>query len=226
MESVSIIIPVLNEAAIVAQAIERAWATTPLEVIVVDGGSRDAACDVATQERCTLLRSQQGRGVQQNTGASHAQGSVLLFLHADTWLAPDGVRQIQRACEDPAVLVGCFRQHIEADGYAYRLLERGNAWRASRRGLPYGDQGIFLRRSFFEDLGGFPETAFMEDWQLMRRARRRAWPVLLPGPIYVSPRRWQRHGVIRQTFRNWMLVAAATFGVHPNRLTRFYRHER
>jgi rSAM/selenodomain-associated transferase 2 len=226
VEQVSIIIPVLNEAARVAQAIERAWATGPLEVIVEDGGSDDGTYEIAAAQPCRALRSKQGRGVQQNTGARQARGSVLLFLHADTWLAPDGVRQIQQACRDPAVRVGCFRQRIEADGFAYRLLERGNAFRALRLGLPYGDQGLFFRRWFFEELGGFPETPFMEDWQLMRRARRRTRPVLLPGPLYVSARRWQRHGIIRQTLRNWMLITAAMLGVSPDRLVQFYRHER
>ncbi|MEX2139873.1 MAG: TIGR04283 family arsenosugar biosynthesis glycosyltransferase [Pirellulales bacterium] len=226
MESVSIIIPVLNEAAVVAQAIQRAWATEPLEVIVVDGGSDDATYDIAESERCHLLRSPQGRGVQQNMGARQAQGSVLLFLHADTWLAPDGIRQMQHACTNPSVRVGCFRQRIEADGVAYRLLERGNAWRASRLGMPYGDQGLFFRRSFLDELGGFPDTPFMEDWLLMRRARRRARPRLLPGPLHVSPRRWQRNGILRQTLRNWLLITATTLGASPDRLARFYRHHR
>ena len=226
MEQVSIIIPVLNEAARVAQAIDRAWAAGPLEVIVVDGGSNDGTYDIASREHCQLLRSKQGRGVQQNTGARHAQGSVLLFLHADTWLPPDGVQQLQQACRDPAVRVGCFRQRIDADGFAYRLLERGNAFRAQRLGLPYGDQGLFFRRSFFNELGGFPETALMEDWLLMRRARRRVRPVLLRGPLYVSARRWQRHGIVRQSLRNWMLIAAAVLGASPDRLVRFYRCDR
>ena len=225
-QSVSIIIPILNEAALAAHAIERAWAARPLEVIVVDGGSADGTYEIAAAGNCRALQSQHGRGVQQNTGARHARGSVLLFLHADTWLVPGGVRQIQRACEDPAVHVGCFRQRIEADGFAYRLLERGNAWRASRLGMPYGDQGLFFRREFFEQLGGFPETPFMEDWHLMRRARRHSRPVLLEGPLYVSARRWQRQGIVRQTMRNWLLTSAATLGISPERLARFYRHQR
>jgi rSAM/selenodomain-associated transferase 2 len=226
VEQVSIIIPVLNEAARVAQAIDRACATGPLEVIVVDGGSNDGTYKIAAAQRCHVLQSKQGRGVQQNTGARHAQGSVLLFLHADTWLPADGVQQIQRACENPLVRVGCFRQRIEAHGFAYRLLECGNAIRAKRLGLPYGDQGLFFRRSFFEELGGFPETALMEDWLLMRRARCRARPALLPGPLHVSARRWQQHGVVRQTLRNWMLVTAAALGVSPEKLATFYRHDR
>jgi rSAM/selenodomain-associated transferase 2 len=226
VESVSIIIPVLNEAARVAQAIGRAWAAGPLEVIVVDGGSRDATCEIAAQCRCQLLESTRGRGLQQNVGARRAAGAVLLFLHADTWLDPQAISQIHAALRDPRVLVGCFRQRIEADGMLYRLLEHGNAWRVRRRGMVYGDQGIFFRRSWFEEMDGFPEVPLMEDWLLMRRLRRLSWPILLPGPVHVSPRRWQRNGIIRQTLRNWALVSAARLGVSTERLARFYRHER
>jgi len=110
-------------------------------------------------------------------------------------------------------------------GIAYRLLERGNAVRAARLGLPYGDQGIFLRRSLFDRVGGFAEVAIMEDLLLMKRVRRLTRPVLLRGPLYVSARRWQRNGVVRQTARNWLLVAALHLGAKPERLAAWYRPE-
>lgn len=147
---------------------------------------------------------------------------MLLFLHADNWLAPDAVEQIRRALTDEDAAGGAFRQRIEAEGAAYRLLERGNAWRARRRGLPYGDQGIFVRRDLFFQLGGFPEVDLMEDLLFMKRFRRVARPLLLEGPLYVDPRRWARCGVVRQTGRNWLLLLAARLGVSPNRLARFY----
>jgi rSAM/selenodomain-associated transferase 2 len=169
-----------------------------------------------------VLSGSRGRAVQQNLGAAHATGDVLLFLHADTWLAASGCRQIDEALREERTRCGAFRQRIEAEPVAYRLLERGNAWRARRWGLPYGDQGLFVRRETFQEAGGFPEVQLMEDWLLMRRLRRIAWPVVLPGPLHVSPRRWQRHGIVRQTLRNWALVAAATAGVSPHRLAQFY----
>jgi rSAM/selenodomain-associated transferase 2 len=219
---ISVIIPALNEAEGIAAAIERAWANKPHEVLVVDGGSSDDTQTIAKQCGATLLCGPRGRAVQQNLGAAQATGDVLLFLHADTWLESDGCRQIAESLRDETKLCGAFRQRIDAEGAAFRLLERGNAWRARRLGLPYGDQGLFLRRETFRQLGGFPEVQLMEDWLLMRRLRRIAWPVLLPGPLHVSPRRWQRHGLPRQTARNWLLVAAATMGVSPNRLVKFY----
>lgn len=222
MSGISIIIPTLNEAARITDAVERAWANRPRQVLVVDGGSHDDTAGLAQRAGAKVLNSPRGRAVQQNRGAAEASGEVLLFLHADTWLTAEGCRQIQRAVKEQHAACGAFRQAIEAEGWPYRLLERGNAWRACRWGLPYGDQGLFVQRETFAQLGGFPEASLMEDWMLMRRLRKIAWPVLLPGPLYVSARRWQRHGIVRQTLRNWTLVAAALAGVSPNRLAQFY----
>jgi hypothetical protein len=105
----------------------------------------------------------------------------------------------------------------------YRCLDRGNAARVRWRGSAYGDQAIWMRRQLFFDLGGFPDVPLLEDLLLMRRFRRRAWPVLLPGPLHVSARRWQRHGVMRQTLRNWSILAAHACGASPQRLAHWYR---
>jgi rSAM/selenodomain-associated transferase 2 len=219
---VSIVIPALNEAAIIGRSVTSALATGPHEVIVADGGSGDDTASLARAAGARVVDSARGRAVQQNVGARAASGDILLFLHADTRLAEEGVRQIEAALADARVGCGAFRQTIEAAGWLYRLLERGNGWRAARRGLPYGDQGIFVRRALFEEIGGFPELRLMEDVFLLRRLRQRTWPVLLPGPLYVSARRWQRRGVVRQTLRNWILLGSARLGIHPDRLARFY----
>jgi rSAM/selenodomain-associated transferase 2 len=219
---ISIIIPALNESQGIARAVERAWATGPAEVLVVDGGSRDQTSEIAAAAGASVLHSQRGRAHQQNLGAEKAVGEIFLFLHADNWLAAEGLDQVTRALRDPAVQCGAFWQRIEAPAAIYRAIEHGNAFRARQLGLPYGDQGIFVRRSAFEAVGGFPDVELMEDLLLMRRLRKLAKPVLLPGPISVSARRWQKRGVLRQTLLNWSLFAAERLGMSPDSLARYY----
>ncbi len=223
---VSLIIPALNEEAVIASAVRRAWEAGASEVIVVDGGSDDRTREIAAQQDCRLIESSPGRAVQQNAGAMAASGEVLLFVHADNWLARGAVRQVTKALRKPSIYGGAFEQHIDATGYAYRLLEATNAWRVRWWGMAFGDQGIFLRREFFFALGGFPEVRLMEDVMLMEKFCRRARPVLLPGPMHVNPRRWQRYGVLRQTIRNWAIRLAYGWGVSPDRLADYYaRHD-
>ena len=152
------------------------------------------------------MTCQRGRGYQLNAGARSASGDVLLFLHADCWLEPDAKSQIEAALSDPKIVGGAFRQRITHNRTIFRWLEWGNAARVRWRKLPYGDQGIFLRRETFEALGGFAEVRLMEDVLLMQELRRRRGMIkLLPGPLHVDPRRWLAQGVVRQTLK--------TFGV-------------
>ena len=222
MVRLSVIIPALNEAANISRSIHTAWTAGANEVIVVDGGSDDATPWLAATAKCKLLESACGRATQQNVGARAANGDVLLFLHADNWLAAAVAEQIDAALADPRRVCGALRQKIEAQGPAYRLLEFGNNLRVRLFGMPYGDQAIFVKRSVFEDVGGFSEVPLMEDVLLMQRLRRLAWPVLLPGPVYVSPRRWERNGITRQTLRNWWLLARFTCGASPQTLAKNY----
>jgi rSAM/selenodomain-associated transferase 2 len=219
----SVIIPAINEAAHIGRAVRSAWEAGASEVFVADGGSADDTSKLGAGAGALVIVGPPGRAAQQNAAAREATGDVLLFLHADNALPAEAAKQIESALLDPKVFHGAFRQRIDAPGIGYRLLERGNAARVRSLGLPYGDQAIFIRRGVFEDAGGFPEVPLMEDLILMQRLRRRAWPVLLPGPLVISPRRWQRHGIIRQTIRNWRLTAAYSLGSSPEQLAQQYR---
>lgn len=219
---VSIVIPALNEAAVIAAAVQRARALAPREVLVVDGGSVDATAELARSAGAEVLAARRGRALQQNAGAHAARGAWLLFLHADCWLDARAADQIATVLARPGTTHGAFRQRIAARGCVFRALEHGNAARVRLLGLPYGDQGIFVRRDLFWSLGGFPEVALLEDVLLAQRLRRIRRPALLTGPLHVSARRWQRQGVLRQTLRNWSILAAFAGGVSPDRLARFY----
>jgi rSAM/selenodomain-associated transferase 2 len=178
---------------------------------------------VAERQGAQVIAAPRGRARQQNVGAALARGDVFLFLHADNWLGEDCRSQVERALES-GCSAAAFRQRIEADGYIYRLLERGNAARARWLKLPYGDQGIVVRRDLFERLGGFPDVQLMEDVLLMRKLRQLTTPILLPGPLHVSARRWEAHGVVRQTLRNWAILAAWRLGIRIDRLAQFYHN--
>ena len=220
--SVSVIVPALNESLRIARAVNSAFTAGAGEVIVVDGGSTDDTTQQADKAGALVVNSQPGRAVQQNAGAELARGNVLLFLHADNWLDVDTIQQISQHCQSRAHVAGAFRQSIDAAGLAYRILERGNALRAGWLGRPYGDQGIFVDKQLFADVGCFPDVPLMEDVLIMRQIRLHLRPALLPGPIHVDARRWQQGGIVRQTLRNWSLLAAHTLGWSPDQLARFY----
>ena len=219
----SVIIPAINEAVSVGRAVDSAWDAGAAEVFVADGGSSDQTVQVAAERRAIVVNASPGRARQQNAAAREATGDVLLFLHADNWLAGGVAEQVRTALADSRRIHGALRQRIDAAGLANRILERGNAARVRLLGLPYGDQAIFVRKETFLAAGGFPDVALMEDVLLMQRLRRLSWPVLLPGPVCVSSRRWQKHGVVRQTIRNWTLLAGFAVGVSPERLAGYYR---
>jgi rSAM/selenodomain-associated transferase 2 len=222
----SIVIPTLDEADNIEHAVQSAWELSPCEVIVADGGSEDGTREIAGQAGATVVCSRPGRGWQQNAGARESSGNVLLFLHADSWLPAAAKEQMGQALENPATPGGAFRQRIDAPGFLFRALEWGNSQRVLQRRIAYGDQGIFLRRSTFESVGGFPNLRLMEDLRLSRQVRKLGRLALLPGPLHVSARRWKQRGVIRQTARNWLLVTAERFGVSPDRLADYYANHR
>ncbi len=223
---VSFIIPALNEVGNISRAVESARQAGAFEVIVVDGGSDDDTREAALAAGAIVQQSEPGRAAQQNAGAAVARGDVLLFQHADNWCATQSTEQIIAALADPNVLGGAFRQRVDAAGALFRCLEFGNALRVRLFRLPYGDQGIFMRREVFQRLGGFPDVPLMEDVLLMQAFRRLARPVLLAGPHHVNARRWRQHGVVRQTLRNWRILIAHTLGAPPEKLARIYgRHD-
>jgi rSAM/selenodomain-associated transferase 2 len=219
--TVSVIIPTFNEESCLGETLRRLREERPHEILVADGGSEDGTCRLAAAAD-RLLHAPRGRAAQMNYAAAHATGEVLLFLHADC-VPEAGALAAAEACLRPrAVAAGCFRMAVAAPGLAYRMIGAAAAARVRLTGLVYGDQGLFVRRELFERVGGFPPLRFMEDVFVSRALRQHGRVVVAPRRVFVSPRRWRREGVVRQTLRNWALTALAAGGVHPDRLAAFY----
>jgi len=218
----SVVIPTWNEAEHLAATLvglpERA------EVVVADGGSADGTVEIARRSGARVLACEQGRARQMNRGARETRGDTLLFLHADAVLESGATEAIEGALGDPAVVGGFFRLQIRSPRAALKLVALGSNIRARALGLPYGDQGLFLRRSVYEDLGGFPDVPFLEDVALIRMVRRRRKGRLVPLDVTVSTgdRHWRDLGVLPATVLNWTMVALYFAGLSPETLSPHY----
>lgn len=220
--SLSIILPTLNEAATIAATVRSLrLGGGDIEIIVADGGSTDGTVEqAALADR--VLRGPRGRAAQMNLGAEHARGDVLLFLHADCALEAGALAGVRDAFKTRKCQAACFTMRVAAEGFWYRCIDWCASARVRLTGIVYGDQGLAIRARDFHALGGFPRVRFLEDVLFSKRLRSRCRPQVLPWKVFVSPRRWQKHGLVRQTLRNWTLLSAALAGVPPDRLAEYY----
>jgi rSAM/selenodomain-associated transferase 2 len=219
----SIIVPVLNESATIGSVL---LALAPLrsrgaQVIVVDGASQDDTLAQAQSLADTVVHSSRGRARQMNAGAALAQGSMLLFLHADT-LLPEGADAIVLAAMRAGATWGRFDVRIDGRSHVLALVAALMNLRSRLSGIATGDQAIFVRRSTFETLGGFPDQPLMEDIELSKRLLRVAPPTCLRARVRTSGRRWETRGVWRTIFLMWCLRWRYWRGEAPEQLARAY----
>jgi rSAM/selenodomain-associated transferase 2 len=222
--TISVIIPAWNEASTIVGCLRAIAAEAPHEIIVVDAGSPDGTGELARGTGLArVIESDRGRALQQNAGASHSTGDLLLFLHADCRIEPGALGAAGRFLRDnPRVPAACFRMQVPARNALYRPIEAAAHLRAGVLGLPYGDQGLLARRDAFFRVGGFPDAPIMEDLILAQRLSRLGRIALLASRIVVSDRRWRRQGIVRQTLRNWILTGLHGAGVSATTLARHY----
>ena len=217
--SISVVIPALDEESWLAAAIRSVRAQA--EVLVVDGGSRDETRAVAAAEGAVVLQTPPGRGRQLDAGARAARGEWLVFLHADTRLEAGWSEALDALPAD--VVGGAFRLAIDSPGAGFRCLEMGVRARVRLLRLPYGDQALFARREAYERIGGMPHLPLMEDVAFVGRLRRAGRLAFLRPRAFTSPRRWERHGLVGATLRNWWLLLLYAMGHPPARLAQRYR---
>jgi len=226
----SIVIPTLNAAdtldatlAALDDGGARGRHLPALEIIVVDGGSSDGTRAVAETMGARVVAATSGRGRQMIAGTDAAGGEWLLFLHADTRLAPGWSAAAAAFMADPANAerAGYFRFALDDRAPAARRLERLVAWRCRRLGLPYGDQGLLIARRFYDALGGYRPLAMMEDVAFVRRIGRRRL-VLLDATALTSARRYERDGYIARSARNLLCLVLYFLGLPPRLIARLY----
>ena len=220
---ISVIIPTLNEAGSIVPTLKSVQEERPHEVIVVDGGSTDETCRLAADSGVRVISSRARRATQMNAGAAGVTGNVLLFLHADTTPPRFWSRLVTEALGNTGVAAGAFGFGIAEEFSGRRMLEWATNWRSRWRQMPYGDQALFLTRELFEEEGGFADLPIMEDYEFVRRLRRRGRIVTLAERAITSGRRWQQHGVLRTTIRNQLMIARYHLGVSPDTLASGYR---
>jgi rSAM/selenodomain-associated transferase 2 len=221
-ESISAIVPTLNEAALIGGLIRRLGALRPEpEIVVVDGGSEDDTVALASGA-ALVVRAPRGRAAQMNAGARAASGGVLWFLHADCLPSERSTRLILECLSDPEVVGGGFRWGLDGSRWYYPAVTAAAHAKNKLRGSLFGDMGIFVRRDAFEELGGYAEIPIFEEVELNRRLKRLGRTVILDEVLPSSDRRLRERGPVRSFIENDVLKVAYALGLSPERLRRFY----
>lgn len=221
--TLSIIMPVLNEAARIEAALMalQPYRARGVEVIVADGGSSDGTPELARALADQVIKAPHGRASQMNAGASVARGDLLLFLHADTTLPDDADHLIRDGLLKTNQTWGRFDVRFDRGGALWLVALTMN-WRSRLTGIATGDQAMFMTRAAYNEAGGFPAIALMEDVALSARLKRKARPLCLTARVTTSGERWRKHGTLRTILLMWRLRLAYFLGADPAKLARAY----
>ena len=222
--SISVIIPVLNEAAFIGPLLASLYKDGDLEIIVVDGGSTDDTLSVLNRfPLLKIVSSSMGRGIQLNQGAKMATGEILWFLHADSIIPKNWREVIEEILSEPGVAAGSFPLEFSEDRWMLRVF--GAFSRLNHPLLTYGDQGYFMYRHVFDKVGGFKDYPILEDVEIQCRLRKVGRWKKSKSSLITSARRFIARGIIRQQLKNVGIVGLFLSGASPFWLSRFYLPE-
>ena len=216
--------PVLNEAAALADYLRplQSLRQRHCELIIVDGGSNDETVAIARSLADQVLTAVKGRALQMNAGAAVANGDILWFLHGDTLPPQNSDALIREALTKPSRIWGRFNVRLSGRHPLLRIVEIMMNLRSCLTGITTGDQGIFICRETFEQIGGYPEIALMEDIAISKSLKRIKRPVCLLQSLLTSSRRWEQNGIIKTILLMWSLRLLYFFGADPKKLVRIY----
>lgn len=222
---ISVIIPILNEENILEKTLSRLQPELKNhELIIVDGGSTDGSIHIA-EKYGKVIKSEQGRAKQLNAGAAAATGEILIFLHADVWLEQGAGKAVESALLSGYV-GGGFLQKIDGHSILYRIIEKTADMRGKYLKVFYGDSGIYVKRTDFERIGGFPEVPIMEEIGFSKALRKLGKTKMVKPRIHISARRWEANGIVRTTTINWLITFLYFLGFSLERLAKLYRNIR
>ncbi len=223
-ESISIIIPVINEEKVITQTIDKLIKYPSVEIIFVDGGSNDKTVEIIENLGLKVICSPKlCRSYQMNLGAKEARGNILLFLHGDTFLPEDFPQIIAKIISKKDFVAGAFRLQIDSQKPIYRWLEKLVTFRSQFLSLPYGDQAIFLTKKQFENVNGFNNLKIMEDFSLIKKLQKKGTVYLTSEAVTTSARRWEKLGLFKTTLINQLMISGYYLGIPNDKLAQFYR---
>lgn len=223
--SLAIVIPVFNEAMILPNALKSLQALAVEELIFVDGGSTDDTVQLIQDAGFTCLLSEAGRAKQMNFGTINTTSDIILYLHVDTTVSSSNILNIKKTYNQ-GFLSGRFDIRLSNDALIYRIISFFINTRSRLSKINTGDQGIFVRREAFEEVGGFPDIPLMEDVAITQQLKSLGKVACLKDKLMTSSRRWENNGAIRTVLLMWKIRFLYWLGIPPEKLVKIYRNAR
>ncbi len=221
---ISIIVPILNEEKFISEFLKQFdGLLEEIEILLVDGGSSDSTVQIVKNSKFRIeISPKKGRASQMNFGASLALSEKLLFLHSDVKISLSQIEKAIDLLEKNKIFAGAFGIWIESDSKALQTISKTANKRSKLSGIAYGDQGLFLTKKNFLKIGGFPKVPLGEDIKISQKIKKISKITFLEECIKISPRRWQKEGILFVTLRNWVLAMLLICGVNPQKVVKFY----
>ncbi|MFP6597750.1 MAG: TIGR04283 family arsenosugar biosynthesis glycosyltransferase [Candidatus Hydrogenedentota bacterium] len=222
----TIVIPTLNEAEYIEETLGSTRTDAKVEIIIADGGSADNTLERAAAFNPTIITAPRGRASQMNHGAARASADVVLFLHADTELPPTYFQDIESTLDRLGIVCGAFQFKTDDASLSMNVISRGTNLRSRCLQMPYGDQGLFMKKETFLRACGYPDIPIMEDYVLVKKIKKSGRIRICDTPITTCARRWHDKGLWRTTLANQLTILMYRLGRGPDKISKRYRIER